>query len=41
MFSNEGEAISKTRWEELQYGFDTQFWRHVGAALFEDVDIEE
>ncbi len=41
MFSNEGEAISKTRWEELQYGFDTQFWRHVGTALFEDVDIEE
>ena len=41
MFSNEGEAISKTRWEELQYGFDTQFWRYVGAALFEDVDIEE
>ncbi len=41
MFSNEGEAISKTRWEELQYGFDTQFWRHVGAALFGDVDIEE
>ena len=41
MFSNEGEAISETRWEELQYGFDTQFWRHVGAALFEGVDIEE
>ena len=41
MFSNEGEAISKTRWEELQHGFDTQFWRHVGTALFEDVDIEE
>ena len=41
MFSNEGEAISITRWEELQYGFDTQFWRHVGAALFEGVDIEE
>ncbi len=41
IFSNEGEAISKTRWEELQYGFDTQFWVHVGAALFEDEEIEE
>ena len=38
MFSNEAEAISKTRWEELRYGFDEEFWDHVGAALFEEVD---
>jgi hypothetical protein len=38
MFSNEAEAISKTRWEELHYGFDTDFWEHVENALFEDVD---
>ena len=36
MFSNEAEAISKARWEELHYGFDADFWEHVGAALFED-----
>ncbi len=41
MFSNEGEAISKSRWEELQYGFDTEFWRHVSAALFEGVDNDK
>ncbi len=35
MFSTGGEAISKSRWEELQYGFDKDFWEHVGAALFE------
>ena len=37
MFSNEAVAISKSRWEELQYGFDTDFWEHVGVALFSDV----
>ena len=36
MFSSGGEAVSKTRWEELQYGFDHDFWEHVGAALFDD-----
>ena len=25
MFSNESEAISKARWEELSYGFDAEF----------------
>ena len=35
MFSTGGEAISKSRWEELQYGFDKNFWEHVGAALFD------
>ncbi len=35
MFSTGGEAITKARWEELQYGFDDEFWKHVGAALFE------
>jgi hypothetical protein len=35
MFSNESEAISKARWEELHYGFDREFWNHVGAVLFE------
>ena len=39
MFSNESEAISKARWEELQYGFDTEFWGHVGAALFDGEEI--
>ena len=34
MFSSGGEAISKSRWEELRYGFDHDFWEHVGAALF-------
>ena len=38
IFSIEGEAISKTRWEELNYGFDKEFWGHVGAALFEEAD---
>ena len=35
MFSTGGEAITKARWEELQYGYDDEFWKHVGAALFE------
>ena len=35
---SEVEAIPKTRREELHYGFDTDFWEHVGAALFDDVD---
>ena len=34
MFSNESEAISKARWEGLGYGFDAEFWDHVGAVLF-------
>lgn len=34
MFSEEAEAISKPRWEELQYGFEMEFWRHVGNVLF-------
>lgn len=38
MFSNESEAISKARWEELQYGFDQVFWTHVGDALFNKED---
>jgi hypothetical protein len=37
MFSNEAEAISKNRWLELQYGFDTRFWEHVGDVLFGDL----
>ena len=36
VFSNEVEAISKARWEELHYGFDEEFWQHVGVALFAD-----
>ena len=35
LFSNEAEAITRSRWEELQYGFETEFWTHVGTALFE------
>lgn len=34
MFANEAEAISKARWEELHYGFEQEFWQHVGATLF-------
>lgn len=34
MFSNEAEAISRERWEDLRYGFDNQFWDHVGVVLF-------
>ncbi len=36
MFSKEAEAISKARWEDLQYGFETEYWVHVGGALFEN-----
>ncbi len=36
LFSNGAEAISKARWEELHYGFDPEFWKHVGAALFKN-----
>jgi hypothetical protein len=39
MFSKESEAISKERWEELQYGFETKYWEHVGAALFDSEEI--
>ncbi len=34
MFANEAEAISRSRWEELEYGFEAEFWQHVGVALF-------
>jgi hypothetical protein len=37
VFSNGAEAISESRWKELQYGFDTDFWEHIGAVLFVDV----
>jgi hypothetical protein len=39
MFSKESEAISKERWEGLQYGFETKYWEHVGAALFDSEEI--
>ena len=35
MFSNEAEAITRARWEELRYGFESGFWGHVDRALFE------
>lgn len=35
LFSSGAEAIPKSRWEELQYGFDHDFWEHVRAALFD------
>lgn len=35
LFSNESEAISSARWQELRYGFDNEFWEHVGTALFD------
>lgn len=34
MFSEEVEAISRSRWDELQYGFDSDFWQHVDKVLF-------
>ncbi len=34
MFSSEAEAISQARWQELQYGFEAEFWAHVGEVLF-------
>lgn len=40
MFSNESEAISKARWVELGYGFDPEFWDHVGAVLFGEASNE-
>ena len=40
MFSNESEAISKARWEELGYGFDAEFWDYVGAVLFGEANNE-
>jgi len=40
MFSNESEALSKARWEKLSYGFDTEFWDHVGAVLFGEARSE-
>jgi len=36
MFSKEAEAISKARWADLQYGFETEFWEHVDTVLFEN-----
>jgi len=36
LFSSGGEAISKARWEELQYGFDKDFWGHVRAAIYDN-----
>lgn len=36
MFADESEAISKARWEELHYGFNQDFWEHVGVVLFEN-----
>jgi len=34
MYSDEPEAISRSRWEELQHGIDSDFWQHVGRVLF-------
>ncbi len=36
LFSNQAEQITRERWDELQYGFDPDFWRHVNEALFAD-----
>ena len=41
IFSAESEAISRSRWEELQYGFEPEFWKHVGAALFAPPEQDE
>jgi hypothetical protein len=38
MFSDGTEAISRARWEELHFGYDQEFWAHVGAALFRNED---
>ncbi len=38
LFSDGAEAIPQARWEELHYGFDQEFWKHVGVALFKNED---
>ena len=34
IFSKEAESITRGRWRELSYGYETGFWNHVGEALF-------
>jgi hypothetical protein len=34
LFSKEAESITRGRWRELSYGYETGFWNHVGEALF-------
>jgi len=34
LFSSNGQKISRKRWDELKYGFDPDFWRHVDDVLF-------
>ncbi len=42
IFSKGAESISRERWEELQYGYETSFWNHVGTELFEtELDKQE
>lgn len=35
VFSTGAERMSRAQWESLAYGYDTVFWGHVGASLYE------
>jgi len=35
VFSEGGEKLTKPRWQELEYGFDAEFWSHVGHSLYD------
>lgn len=34
IFTKGAPAIDRERWEELTYGFDADFWAHVGRSIF-------
>jgi hypothetical protein len=34
LFSEGAEGLTYERWDELQHGFDSDFWAHVRGALF-------
>lgn len=34
LFRHGGERLTKSRWEELRYGYGDRFWTHVNGSLF-------
>ena len=34
LFSNGAERLSRERWQELEFAYETKFWNHVDSALF-------
>jgi hypothetical protein len=34
LFKDGGEKLSRLRWEQLEYGYDHEFWEHMGKAIF-------